>query len=79
MTEIDVIREWFKFAQNDLIVAKSCLALHPKQIDIACYHCQQSAVMKIETFEPNNLFWVFLVIMISIVWLFFYMKTAYLL
>jgi HEPN domain-containing protein len=43
MTEIDVIREWFRFALNDLIVAKNCLTLKPQQIEIACYHCQQSA------------------------------------
>jgi HEPN domain-containing protein len=43
MTEIDVIQEWIRFALNDLIVAKNCLTLKPQQIEIACYHCQQSA------------------------------------
>jgi HEPN domain-containing protein len=43
MTEIDVIQEWLKFALNDLLVAKNCLAMRPQQIEIACYHCQQSA------------------------------------
>jgi len=43
MTEIELIKQWLKYAFNDLFVAKKCLAMRPKQTEIACYHCQQSA------------------------------------
>jgi HEPN domain-containing protein len=40
----DLVKEWFQFAHNDLIVAKHSFEdLYPRQIDISCYHCQQSA------------------------------------
>jgi HEPN domain-containing protein len=42
MSEFELVKEWFRFAANDLIVARHCYHdLHPKQTEIACYHCQQ--------------------------------------
>lgn len=42
MSEFELVKEWFRFAANDLIVARHCYQdLHPKQTEIACYHCQQ--------------------------------------
>ena len=36
--------EWLRYAKNDLIVAKHSFEdLHPKQTEIASYHCQQCA------------------------------------
>ena len=44
MNELDLAKKWLQYAQNDLIVAKHCFEyLYPKQLEIACYHCQQSA------------------------------------
>jgi HEPN domain-containing protein len=44
MNGIELVNEWFRFACNDLIVAKHTLEdLYPRQIEIACFHCQQAA------------------------------------
>ena len=44
MSEPDIVKEWFRYAHNDLIVAKHCFEdLYPKQTEIASYHCQQCA------------------------------------
>ena len=38
----NLIDEWLRYASNDLIVAKHSFEdLHPKQTEIASYHCQQ--------------------------------------
>jgi HEPN domain-containing protein len=38
------VSQWLKFARDDLIIARhACEDIHPKQIFIACYHCQQAA------------------------------------
>jgi len=39
-----LVNKWFEIAKNDLIVAEHTFNnIHPKQIEISCYHCQQSA------------------------------------
>jgi HEPN domain-containing protein len=44
MSEMDLIFNWFKKAKNDLICAIHLFEdLYPKQMEISCYHCQQSA------------------------------------
>ena len=44
MSEPDIVKEWLRYANNDLIVAKHCFEdLYPKQTEIASYHCQQCA------------------------------------
>ena len=51
MSEFDLIKEWFRFAANDLIVARHCYYdFHPKQTEIACYHCQQCAEKALKGF-----------------------------
>ncbi|MDR0611627.1 MAG: HEPN domain-containing protein [Planctomycetaceae bacterium] len=43
MNKNDLAKKWFEKAANDLVVAVHVFEdLHPKQIDITCYHCQQS-------------------------------------
>jgi HEPN domain-containing protein len=37
------VNEWIKFADNDLLAAESLNKIHPKPVEIICYHCQQSA------------------------------------
>jgi HEPN domain-containing protein len=44
MNDNQIIKEWFRYAHNDLIVAHHSFEdLYPKQTEIACYHCQQCA------------------------------------
>jgi len=51
MNEHDIANEWLQYANNDLIVAKHCFEnLHPKQTEIASYHCQQCAEKSLKAF-----------------------------
>jgi len=44
MKESDIVNEWFRFANNDLVVARICFeGTYPKQIENSCYHCEQCA------------------------------------
>ncbi|MCL1947737.1 MAG: HEPN domain-containing protein [Chitinivibrionia bacterium] len=44
MQDNKLIREWIKFASDDLFVAKHLFyEVNPKQLYISCYHCQQCA------------------------------------
>ncbi|WDU82137.1 HEPN domain-containing protein [Caloramator sp. Dgby_cultured_2] len=43
MNSKDIANEWFEFAEMDLNSAKFLLNMHPKPLEIICYHCQQSA------------------------------------
>jgi HEPN domain-containing protein len=44
MNGIELVKEWFQLAHNDLIVARHVLEdLYPRQIEISCFHCQQAA------------------------------------
>lgn len=43
MDNIDVAKEWFNIAQNDLSSAEFLQDMQPTPIEIICYHCQQSA------------------------------------
>lgn len=45
------VSQWLKFAHNDLVVAHhACEDMHPKQIFISCYHCQQAAEKALKAF-----------------------------
>ena len=44
MTNADIAAQWIKKANDDLIVAHHVFEnIHPKQLDICCYHCQQAS------------------------------------
>jgi len=44
MSDINLVQEWLKYSQNDLISARHLYEdLYPKQIEVACYLSQQSA------------------------------------
>ncbi|GHV37604.1 hypothetical protein FACS1894187_14770 [Synergistales bacterium] len=44
MDKNDLAKKWFEKAESDFVVAVHVFEdLHPKQIEIACYHCQQSS------------------------------------
>ncbi|MCL2410451.1 MAG: HEPN domain-containing protein [Treponema sp.] len=38
----DLVMEWYKFAMRDFDSAKYLCGMHPKPLEIICYHCQQS-------------------------------------
>ena len=41
--EHEYVREWFDYADTDLASAEYLCGMHPKPLEIICYHCQQSA------------------------------------
>lgn len=44
MSELDLVCKWIEKAKNDLISAIHLFEdLYPKQLEISCYHCQQSS------------------------------------
>jgi HEPN domain-containing protein len=44
MSDSNLVQEWLKYSQNDLISAKHLYSdLHPKQTEVACYLSQQCA------------------------------------
>lgn len=38
-----IAREWFHYADTDLMAAKYLRTMMPTPIEIICYHCQQSS------------------------------------
>jgi HEPN domain-containing protein len=51
MVDIELVKEWLLFAYNDYVSAKHLFEdMHPKQIDIACFHTQQSAEKSLKAF-----------------------------
>jgi HEPN domain-containing protein len=51
MSDIKLVRDWFQHSYNNLISAKHLFEdLHPKQIEISCYLCQQSAETALKGF-----------------------------
>jgi HEPN domain-containing protein len=59
----DLIRKWADKARDDLIVAETLFQnTHPKQIYIACYHCQQAVEKMLKCYlvynniEPSHIF-----------------------
>ena len=36
-------QEWFRYAREDLRSAEFLLGMHPRPIEIICYHCEQAA------------------------------------
>lgn len=43
MDNNSIAREWFEYAKRDLESAKFLMNMHPKPLEIICYHCEQSA------------------------------------
>lgn len=51
----DIVKEWLSKSKNDLIVAKHIFEdLHPRQLDISCYHCQQAVEKSLKAVLLNN-------------------------
>ena len=51
MSDQNQVSQWLKYARDDLIIARHAFEeVHPKQIFIACYHCQQAAEKALKAF-----------------------------
>jgi HEPN domain-containing protein len=51
MADSKLVKEWFRYANNDLIIAQhSFTDMYPKLLEIACYHCQQAAEKALKGF-----------------------------
>ena len=45
-----IVKEWIKYANNDLEAAVHLLTLHPLKLEIICYLCQQSVEKMLKAF-----------------------------
>jgi len=43
MLHDDMIREWFRFADMDMLTAEHMYEVHPAPLEVICYHCHQVA------------------------------------
>lgn len=51
MNNEDLVKEWFRFAEMDLKTAEHLnKTMHPKPLEIICYHTQQSAEKALKGF-----------------------------
>ncbi len=50
MDNKDIAKEWFDIAQIDLSSAEFLMNMHPKPLEIICYHCHQSAEKNLKGF-----------------------------
>lgn len=46
MTNLEIAKEWFDFAEQDIKSAEYLMNMIPKPLEIICYHCQQCAENK---------------------------------
>ncbi|MBN2286696.1 MAG: HEPN domain-containing protein [Tissierellales bacterium] len=54
MDNSQLAQEWFDIAEIDLSSAHHLLTMHPRPIEIICYHCQQSAEKYLKGFLVFN-------------------------
>ncbi|MDZ7724629.1 MAG: HEPN domain-containing protein [candidate division KSB1 bacterium] len=54
MDNSQLAQEWFDIAKIDLSSANHLLTMHPRPIEIICYHCQQSAEKYLKGFLVLN-------------------------
>ncbi|MDR1205212.1 MAG: HEPN domain-containing protein [Peptococcaceae bacterium] len=55
MNKTDLAREWFEIAETDLHTAAYLFEnMHPRPLEIICYHCQQSVEKALKGFLINN-------------------------
>ena len=55
MDRLDIARKWFDKASGDLVVAEHVFrVLYPPQIEICCYHCQQTAEKALKGYLVNK-------------------------
>lgn len=55
MSLYELVAEWMKYAKADLDTAKHLEeTMHPKPLEIICYHCQQAAEKALKAFLVAN-------------------------
>jgi len=55
MSGTDLVKEWFDIASIDLQVAAHLFdTMHPKPLEIICYHCQQAAEKALKGFLTDR-------------------------
>jgi len=54
MGKLVVAEDWLRFAKMDLVSARHLCSLHPRPIEVICYHCQQSAEKAIKAVEAAH-------------------------
>lgn len=54
MSNNEIVLEWVKFSKRDLDAAKYLNTMHPKPLEIICFHCQQSAEKILKAFLLLN-------------------------
>lgn len=54
MDNSQLAQEWFDIAEIDLSSANHLLTMHPRPIEIICYHCQQSSEKYLKGFLVLN-------------------------
>ena len=50
----NIYEEWYEFARKDLESAKFLINMHPKPVEIICYHCEQSAEKYLKGYLIKN-------------------------
>ena len=55
MSVTDLVKEWFEIALSDLQVATFLFdKMHPKPLEIVCYHCQQAVEKVLKGFLTDQ-------------------------
>jgi HEPN domain-containing protein len=55
MNDNDIVKEWFRYAENDLIVAERCIEdFYPRQTEIAAFLSQQCAEKALKAYLIYN-------------------------
>ena len=52
--QLEYVSEWFNFADRDLSSAEYLLPMHPRPLEIICYHCQQSSEKYLKGFLVHS-------------------------
>jgi HEPN domain-containing protein len=50
MDKINIVKEWFGFAEKDIASAKFLLDMRPVPLEIVCYHCEQAAEKALKSY-----------------------------
>ena len=55
MSKTDLVKEWFDIASEDIQVAAHLFkTMHPKPLEIICYHCQQAVEKVLKGFLTDK-------------------------
>jgi HEPN domain-containing protein len=54
MSNLIIADDWLRFANMDIVSAKHLCSLHPKPMEVICYHCQQTAEKAIKAIDAAH-------------------------